>query len=232
MAFSFKKILSECVQWIYPSLCLCCGRSLFVLGPLFCSVCLENLPLSEERKRCARCFFELGKGGCQRCRSRRRVIGEQMAALEAVGPARSLLREVQKGERKAVAAAASLMVYQWLKRERPLPDGVVPLPLPWIKRLGAEGDPHRSLAAAVAKLLDVPLFVPLKASYAHAQFIRGEPMHYTFTLRSRLAKGFADQRLLLVAPTLEDQLLREAGIALLVGGPASIDALALCVEDL
>ena len=149
------------------------------------------------------------------------------------GPARSLLSEVQKGERKAISAAASLMVYQWLKRERPLPDGVVPLPLPWIKRLGAEGDPHRSLAAAVAKLLAVPLFVPLKASYAHAQFSKraAAALHLYLALsfgkrvcRPKAVVGSAD--------TGGSAAQRDAATALLVGGPASVDALALCVEDL
>lgn len=218
MAFNFKKLAAPFVDLLYPPLCLHCQVTLPVRGPLFCSLCLEQLELMETANRCRTCFSLFYKGRCERCIHRPVVIRRQLAACEAIGPASTLLAAFLQGKEEVLSGMASLMGYQWLKEKMLLPDLLIPLP-----GGGEVKKMSRGLALEVGKIFDVPVRSSLRQRWDYHRFLKDGEFRNAICVRK--GEPLCDARILLIAPVLDDALLREAAEQLQPYFPAEITAL-------
>jgi predicted amidophosphoribosyltransferase len=226
MDFSFKKTAFAVAALFYPPLCVHCNALLKERGPLFCSSCLELLSLVEAEGRCRVCFGELYKGRCERCIHRPVVVHRQMAACEAMGPARSLVQGIHNGRQECVPAAASLMAYQWLKQQQQLPDLLIPLSTSFLHRQKAGFDPHLLLARELGTMFGVPVLALLKSRFDRVHFFTQGEFRFFPCPAEKKGGALCDRRVLLVMPQLDDGLARSVGLQLHPFFPAQIEALA------
>lgn len=224
MAYNFKYIL----DLLFPPLCRHCHARLRNAALLFCPTCLEQITLIETQGRCWTCFAELHKGRCERCIHRPVVIRKQIAACEAMGPMRTLLKGIQSGKREFIPAAASLMAYQWLNNKSPLPDLLIPFPVSFWHKQKLGFDANLLLTKEIAKTFSIPVHSLLKKKFDLNQFLStGEP-----SFRYSLSKthSICDLRVLLIAPILDDAALRSAGSELKTHFPTQVEVLAFTTE--
>lgn len=224
MAYSIKYVL----DLLFPPLCRHCHIGLQTAKLLFCPTCLEQVTLIETQGRCWTCFAELHKGRCERCIHRPVVIRKQIAACEAMGPMRTLLKGIQSGKREFIPAAASLMAYQWLEQKMPLPDLLIPFPLSFWQKQKLGFDANLLLAQEIAKTFSVRVHSLLKRKFDLRQFLAtGEP---SFRYSLSKTRSICDLRVLLIAPFLDDAALRRAGSELRTHFPAQVEVLAFTTE--
>ncbi len=222
-------LLTPLLNLLYPPLCLHCNTSLQQRGPLFCPHCLEHLSLMETQERCWRCFGQLYKGRCQRCIHRQSLIHRQMAACEIMGPAKNLLQGIDQGCTRCIAAAASLMVYQWLEQKQLIPEVIVALPIPFWKKLAKGSNPSLHLAKQVGKLVAAPLVSALKAKWDQRRFLTQGEFGWCFEVDKKGAAFLCDKRVLLIAPILDDGVFQSAAKELSFYYPGQIGGLAFSV---
>jgi predicted amidophosphoribosyltransferase len=230
MDCTFKQVAHSLLQLVYPSLCLHCHVALKKRGVLFCPACLEQISLIETKGRCWTCFSELYRGRCEQCMRRSVVIHRQIAACEAMGPARSLLKGLHEGWMTCIRAAASLMAYQWLEQKLPLPECLVPLPIAFWHKQRRGFDLHFLLAKELGAIFSIPVISCLNKIIDTSHFFTRGECQYRLVATGKNGSVLCDRRVLLVAPKLDDALLRSAGIALKEYFPIQIDALALSMD--
>ncbi len=157
------------------------------------------------------------------------VIHKQLAACEAFGPAQTLLNAIHSGRPESISAAASLMAYQWLASTRPLPDLLIPLPSSFWQKQKMGFDPHHMLALEIGKVFSAPVHSALRKVFDHSHFLS----HGEFRHRIQVSHGrreiLCDKRVLLIAPSLDDAILRSIGNELKAFFPTQVDALAFAV---
>lgn len=228
MVFSIKKCAEFLFSIAYPSLCIHCHRSLEKSKTLLCEMCWEQIEWLDPLHRCRCCFAELHKKRCERCLHRSIVIQRQIAVCERIGPAHTLLHHFQYADSNVISSLAALMAYQWLKQEYLPPDLLIPLPVCFWSRRQLGLDLNFQLACAVGKILAVPVLVSLKQKWDREYFQTHKEFRYRFTLLKKKRDALCDRRLLLIAPLLDDALLRRAAQELKLGFAAQIDALTFC----
>ncbi|MES2121985.1 MAG: hypothetical protein V4492_04315 [Chlamydiota bacterium] len=220
MAFS-----SKFLHLIYPPLCSHCQRRVEDQRPFFCTSCLDYLTLLEAKGRCPLCFTECSSGACSRCRQRSTAVHSQCAALEPLGPGRTLARYAQRKDPQAISAAASLMAYQWIKLDKKMPDLLLPMPISrwdkWMRNRSAD----QLLAEALAPLFGVPVVNALEKSWDHRHFLATAEMRNRFQWNGNTE--LTDKSILLISCALDDERIRRAALALQEAFPSRIDALAL-----
>lgn len=229
---SLKKILRVAsepfLHLFYPLLCLHCQEELAAAGPLFCPGCLEHLSLIETKGRCRTCFAELSKGRCDRCIRRKVVIHRQLAACEAMGPVHALIREIYQGRRDCIAAAASLMAYQWLEQKMLLPEYLIPLPSSFWQKQKIGLDISLCLAQEIGKIFSIPTLSILRRKFDRSHFLTtGEFCHL---FKAKKAGVLCDRRVLLISVEQSDSSFRLAGQELKAFFPAQIDALSFAAK--
>lgn len=218
MAFNFKSLL----HFVYPPLCLHCLALLLQRCPVLCSCCLEQLSLVPAQERCFTCFSLLQKGRCDTCIQRPVVIRRQIAALERMGPAATLLQYLLRGDRSVVAPLSALMAYQWLDYKMPLPDLIIPLPPFCFQSV----NPSLLLAKEVGRTFSVPVLSVLKKTVDSQAFVTEGVCQSKFEVKKKRSELLCDRKLLLIADTLDDRLLRRAAEVLQPFFPMQIYALA------
>jgi predicted amidophosphoribosyltransferase len=177
----------------------------------------------ETKGRCRTCFAELSKGRCDRCIHRKVVVHRSLAACEAMGPARTMIHEMQQGRRDCIAAAASLMVYQWLEQGIPIPDGVIPVPTSFWQKQKTGLDIPLCLAKEVGNMFSVPVFPLLRRKLDRPHFLQtGE---FCSCFQAKKIEGLCDRKVVLIALEGNDSLFRLAGGELQPFFPAYIGAL-------
>lgn len=221
-------------QWIldlfYPPLCLHCHALLSHRKVLLCPTCTEQISLIHPKERCRTCFAESNQGGCKRCTQRKVVIQHQIAACEIFGPAKEILSGMQTGKRECISAAASLMAYQWIEMQMPLPDLLIPLPSSFWAKQKWGFDPHRMLADELSKIFSVPVKPLLQRKFDREQFLTKGEFQYRIQLSKRKKETLCDRRVLLIAPVLDDDQFRAVGKELKTHFPAQLDALAFAAK--
>jgi predicted amidophosphoribosyltransferase len=227
MDFNFKWLIDV----FYPPLCLHCQTRLAFKEPLFCATCLEQITLIEGQERCRVCFAELGKGRCERCSHRPVIVHRQLAACEAFGPAQTLVHALNQGRKECIPAAASLMAYQWLKHNLPIPDFLIPLPLSFWQKQRHGFDLNRELCQELSKLFTCSMCSALKLRFDRKHFLAEGEFKSCFQPIARKQKHLVDRHLLLIAPTLDDAQLRQAASELKAAFPTRIDALTFCINS-
>lgn len=120
---------------LFHDLCLHCGVA--STRHLFCEVCADNFELIQGEGRCTSCYKPSDKSLCYACYSGHLVAHNVATAFEPLTSAAALLKPVYAKLR------ASLLVYQFMRLDWPLPEVVFP--------------ESRATAREVARLLKVPL---------------------------------------------------------------------------
>lgn len=225
-----RNALEALLRLLYPLLCLHCDEGLFVRGPLFCSDCLEQLSLVEMKGRCRTCFHEFHKGRCDKCMHRKVVIHHQIAACQAMGPANTLLNEINKGGKSCIAAAASLMAYQWLETKLLLPELIIPLPTSFWHKQKAGFDVQLQLANELGKIFNIPISEVLKMKFDRSHFLEQGEFRYRLEGRRQKGESLCDRRVLLVALEHDDSLFQQAGKELKLFFPTQMDALSFITK--
>ncbi len=210
---------------IYPPLCIHCEQTLEKKRSLLCATCLELLISLTNEGRCLTCFAEL-EGRCERCRKRSVVIRRQAAVCQSIGPAQTLISRLEKGELGLVQHIASLMLLQWTTLGWPVPDFIVPLPIPWWNRCQLGGDIHAFLARQLAQALNVPVFTLLKCEWTLSGLLNGDR---SIKLRAGKKLDLIEKTGLLISLRLHDGQFRAAGEAMLEGFPSCLTALAFAL---
>lgn len=224
MACNFKSL----INLLYPPLCLHCQEKLSHIPPLFCASCCTQLSLIPAEGRCRICFCEQEAGPCPRCSRRPSPLCRQLAAIEPMGAAATLLRALLQGREEVIPAAAALMAYQWLEQKLPLPDFLIPLPLSKWRRYQLGFDVNDALARSVGTLLSAPIATVLKSSWDWRAFVETAEMKVTHKVRAK--RSLADKSLLLIAPKLDERALLSAANALQEGYfPKAIYVLSLAL---
>jgi competence protein ComFC len=223
---TFRSAAHAVLNLFYPPLCLHCQTLLPQRNVLLCAMCQEQIPMIDAQDRCRTCFDALYHGKCKRCMHRPVVIHRQMAVCEAMGPANALLNGIHSGRQECLSAAASLMAYRWLELKMPLPDLLIPFPSSFWKKQRSGLDPQRLLTEELGKLFSVPVRSLLKRTFDRDHFLTQGKFRSRVQLLGQKQEILCDRRVLLVALTLDDDLLRSAGYQLKPFFPAQIDALA------
>lgn len=148
---------SEGVDLLFPPRCAWCHRDLEEAGA-FCQPCGREL--SADSHRCLRCGSPGGDGpGCSRCRGRN-VDWQGIAVLGGYGDRLrdAVLRAKHPAGDELSRALGQLLVdkhrdtfVSWTL------DGVVPVPMHWLRRAARGTSAAHELARSVARLLGLPL---------------------------------------------------------------------------
>jgi len=229
MAFSFKKKIEPLLSLFYPPLCLHCEALLPERVPLFCKTCLEQISLIDPLGRCRTCFAELYKGKCDRCLHRHVVIRRTLATCEPMGPGKVLLHGISSGKREVIPAAASLMAYQWLQQQNPLPDLLIPFPTSFWERQRFGFDPLFSLTQELSRLFSVPVLQILKKRWDRDHFWKTGQLRAEIEVTEKKKTLLTDKKVLLIALKCDDAALRSVGEKLKAHFPAQIEALSLVI---
>lgn len=225
------RFLKGFVSFLYPPLCLHCEMALKDRGLLFCSACLEHISLVETEERCRTCFGQLHKGRCERCLHRQVIICRQLAACEMMGPARTLAHAIKRGRKECISAAASLMVYQWLEQNQLMPDFLIPLPASIWQRQKIGFDAHLFLAKELGRLFSLPVLSILKSRFDRQYFLTQGEFRHRVVANGKKGGILCDQRVLLIAPELDDALFRSAGEELKPFFPSQIEGLSFAMSE-
>ncbi len=161
-----SEVFKACLDFIYPPLCLHCAAPKEKTSPIFCQTCLSLLQLLDPYTCCPLCFAseDLEKGvTCENCLDQKPPFHGLCAVFENRGPAATLLKKLNDGEKTYLAqGSAAYMVTQFLQMNWPLPDLVVPVPIPFLKRVSLGYNQNSILAHGIAELLQRPVADILK----------------------------------------------------------------------
>jgi len=181
------------LNFLFPPLCFHC--SAFVKErKLLCKACLEQFTLLSPGERCRVCFapLENRKSLCGRCPAQALRLA---AAFEYEGPVVSLLTAFKEGRQFALARTfAAFITAQLVALNWPIPDLILPLPLPLGSRFFVGYDSNALLAREVGRFLFRPSLSILKTGFSQELFV----------LRKK--RKIAYQTLLLIADFMTTQM--------------------------
>ncbi len=152
---------SDAVDFVFPPVCLICGRNT-ADGRGLCPECLDEL-IDPDGEVCLRCSAPVGpylntRHGCHHCRSDRFAFDR----VVALGSYQGLLGGVclrAKRDRSGLLARrmGELLAERWSELFSTEPvELIVPVPEHWTTRLVRPGLPADGIAAALSRVLGVP----------------------------------------------------------------------------
>lgn len=223
------------VNLLYPPLCLHC-RQLAPHHPMLCSDCQQLLDLIDCQGRCPRCFKENSDadGYCQHCARESSLFNGYAAAFEYEGPAATLVKQLKYANMpylsKGLAAAVAV---QCVQLRWPVPDVIVPVPIPWNRLLQRGYNQSALISRDLSAYLQVPTKEVLRRSagdFSQAGLNRQQRKRLDasrFFLREKSAiKGSVVLLIDDVATT--GTTLNVCGEALLNAQPKSLYAMTVC----
>lgn len=232
-----RRLGNSCLHLIYPPLCLYCRYSLIDPSLLFCRPCADLLELIDIPTRCNYCFGEVSphdKRVCGSCRKLLNPLTAAAAAFDYLGPAACLVKRLKYGDQPHLAVGASaFLVAQWTRLGWPLPDAIVPVPMPLLKRMSRGYNQSHLLAVELGKVLQCPVIPALnRRSENHSQaglklsqrrLLSGT----SFSMRPGI--DLADKTILLLDDVMTSgSTMRRCAEVLLTGYPSTIYGLAVC----
>lgn len=161
------------------------------------------------------------------CIQRPALLKRVAIASDRFGPAATLSSYLQKGQALFAPAAAALMALQFCALDWPMPDSVVPLPLPLWSRCKRGGDTHAQLAKEIAYTLKADFAQPLRAIGDKSYFLKTAEWRPLALLRKGQEEVLCDKRILLISLEFNDAALRQAAEVLLEGCASEIYSLNL-----
>ena len=217
-----RYITQSLLSFVYPPFCLHCDERMDSPSAVLCPSCLSHVQLLEIQGRCRYCFSLCeGRAVCFACAGKKVWYKKGAAAVDAIGPAGTLLRNFMTGKRPHMAPAlGGLMTMQYLVLNWPFPDLIVPVPSAFGKRWEVGFDPVELLAREMGKTLQKPVTCGLRRNLKIQDF----------SSAFRLKKGCsaADQRILVLtdALTKDNELVRLAAACLQEAFPREVFVMA------
>jgi competence protein ComFC len=146
------------LDFIYPALCLHCEtENRDEESKVLCASCASLLSLLELEGRCRYCFTDHSlfyPTLCEHCAERESSLTCAASAIDYLGPGISLTKALKYRNSPHLAqGAAALMVAQFTRLQWPFPDLIVPVPIPWLRRLERGYNQSELLAIEMAKML-------------------------------------------------------------------------------
>ncbi|MBS0615731.1 MAG: hypothetical protein JSR58_04170 [Verrucomicrobia bacterium] len=145
-----KKFSRDLLGFFFPPLCLYCEEKSD--GKLLCAACAELLQLLNLTGRCPKCSGYCSGKCLKLCRPYKGLV----AAMENVGPIRSLVREFENGKLPGLAKSlSSYLAVQWLKNDLEPPEVIVPFPRAWWEKMRRGYSPGELLAKELRRQFHV-----------------------------------------------------------------------------
>lgn len=193
---------------VYPPICMHCNIIAEDDNEKFCIQCAKRLIPIQPEERCPYCFssdFERAKEiCCAECRMDPLPLTRIAAVFDYEGPAASIVRHLKYGGQFYLAkGCGAYMAYQFNELNWRLPDAIIPMPMPILRRLDRGYNQSLLIAESLGKILDRPVLDILKrksTGFSQAGLNikqRKELKSSAFSLRSRKPELF-DKSLLLV----------------------------------
>lgn len=153
-------------EFLYPPFCLHCDHPLDDKAKLLCVECLVGMQLVDPQQRCGYCFSEeIGSQQliCPSCLVDPPLWHGLASALDYQGPAVSLIKAFKYGGQPYLSKGiASYMAAQFIQMNWPLPDIIVPVPIPMTRWFQRGYNQSLLLAEELGKIIDKPVKQPLK----------------------------------------------------------------------
>lgn len=225
------------LRFVYPPLCLHCEGLLRPEESIFCSGCFALMELIDPEERCPVCFshdFAPGDKVCAECRGTASLFTRVAAAFDYQGPAASLIGAMKYGNRPYLAkGAGAFLVEQLYRLQWPMPDLLVPVPIPFVRWLQRGFNQSALIAESLGECLDRPVVKAVKRSsgdYSQAGLNRQQRKQLNSSMFHYLSLvDMRNKTVLLVDDVMTTgTTLRCCGEALLEGHPAAIYALTVC----
>ncbi len=239
MLHSFLALGRSFLHLIYPPLCIHCEELLSDQFSTLCTSCLAHLELINAKERCPLCFsseIENFSSLCTLCCQQPPLLNGTAAAFDYSGPAATLVKLLKYEQKPYLAeGCAAYLATQFLQLEWPMPDFLVPVPIPWIRYLERGYNQSFLLAEALGKLLNRPTLNALKrksGDYSQASLSRQQRTELnssSILLHSDSIPHIMDKSILLIDDVLTTgSTLQRCSQALLAGCPKSLYALTVC----
>lgn len=234
-----KSALNKSLHLLYPPLCLHCNDLLDIDGQMFCSDCMKLLIPIQKEERCPFCFSSdfqpLQQTCCGECTINPLPFKRVAAVFDYEGPAASLIRYLKYGGQSYLAdGCGAYLAYQFVELGWPVPDAIIFMPMPILRRLDRGYNQSKLIAQALGKILDRPVYDVLhKRSVGFSQAgqnlkQRKELSASAFRLKKRLPP-LHDKTILLIDDVMTTgSSLRCCAEALEGVFPSDIYALTVC----
>lgn len=231
------KIVRSFLALLYPPLCLHCNQGVrFPPNPL-CEWCIKQLELIDPSERCSTCFSsEISEAVsyCTCCLKQPPLWQSMAAAFDYEGPASSLIRQFKYGNQPYLAkGAAAFMAAQFLRLNWEMPDLIIPVPMPLLKKWDRGYNQTELLAAELGNLLQVPVQQRLRRSngtWSQAGLSRHQRLEISLsTFQLKKGDSLSNKHILLIDDVITTgSTLRCCAEVILEEYPATISTLAFC----
>ena len=161
----FLSVVKHCGKALlhlsYPPICLHCGGIIEENSSVFCEDCLLQLELIDPKERCPCCFssdFYPQNKICGQCIREAPVFDGVVAAFDYAGPAAELIKGMKYSNRPYLAkGAAAYLAAQLIHLDWPLPDIIIPAPIPITKWMQRGYNQSYLVGEQLSKFLNRPL---------------------------------------------------------------------------
>ncbi len=235
---SFKGFFRHTCNLLYPPLCFHCEGSLEGENQIFCATCLLQFTPIQKMERCPFCFSAdfnpMQEKCCASCVADPLPLKAVAAVFDYLGPAASLVRHLKYGGQDHLASGCgAYLAYQHAELGWPIPDLIVPMPMPRLRKLERGYNQSLLLANALARFLDRPVVELLhrkSTGFSQAGLTVGqrkELNHADFALEK--GASHFDKSILLIDDVMTTgSSLRCSAEALAPLYPTAIHGLTLC----
>lgn len=168
--FSFKSLtlksaklaFKHALDLVYPPICLHCDILQDDDNHMFCPICMKLLTPIDPEERCPFCFSStfdpLQERCCQQCRKDPLPLKKVAAVFDYEGPPASLIRHLKYGGQPYIAkGCGAYLAYQFVKLQWPIPDAIIPMPMPILRKLDRGYNQSVLIAESFAEFLDRPV---------------------------------------------------------------------------
>ena len=226
-----QQLLRSMQQIAYPPFCMHCSEPLEDPVRVLCDACVQQMPLLQKEGRCCFCFDDVETSGhrvCSTCLEYPVAWRAGGACCDYSGPAQTLVKRLKYGGVRYLSSGMSAYLYtQWEALKWPLPDVLVPVPSPWLRRFSRGYNHSFLLAEGLSRLLQVPVVEALSrksGDFPQAgldQEQRQQLHRSSFQLRKRSA--VTDKSVLLIDDVCTTgSTLRACADVLLEGYPSEL----------
>ncbi len=215
--------LQRMADFFYPRFCLHCDRKLVSQYRTFCQICLEHFSLISPHVRCPYCFKE----AC-RCHLLHFSTAKRRAALwMRLGACATWISSLEKGEYAHLPSTVAFMQMQMALLQWPMPECIVPLPFsPW-RSWKSGGNLPILLAKQCAKKLQSTFVPALRVGWDRSAWEMQGDIKGTCLFRKGKEKQLKEKRVLLIAHTLQEDLLLQAENIIASSHPKEMYVIAL-----
>lgn len=152
-------MLKSSLALLFPPLCLHCEET--ALEGFFCPACLRQLEMLNSHGRCTLCFssdVERKDSVCYVCRKGEIVLDRCVAVFDYYGPAATLIKKMKySGQAYLAKGAAAYMAAQFLEMDLELPDFLIPVPMPVLRKVERGYNQSKLIADALGVILNRPV---------------------------------------------------------------------------